>query len=289
VEAGGLFSGLDVYQDSNYDGVFDPRQDLKLTNVDGLNLDANGQLLVTMPINQPGVQVGAGSGMRYFVTGTALDNRCLASNDVVVTQVANAMTAVNQQTGYRMSSEYMRSIDVLSAPQETNKTRVVINEIMADNTGAFEDPDEPQEYPDWIELFNPSSAAVNLGGMYLSDDPADSQSYRIPDGVVIAPFGYLVFIADGEPEQGPLHTNFRLSKGGESVTLIDNAARAYRLLDQVEYDGLAANVSYGRFPNGSSTWKVLGAATPGSFNLDQPFVVQALVYAPIIANGSACR
>ena len=100
--------------------------------------------------------------------------------------------------------------------KKPRKLRVVINEIMADNTHTLEDPNEPQEYPDWIELYNPASVPVNLGGMFLSDDPADSQLYRIPDDVVIGANDYLVFIADGEPEQGPLHTNFRLSKGGES-------------------------------------------------------------------------
>jgi hypothetical protein len=199
------------------------------------------------------------------------------------------MTIVNQQTAYRMSGEYMRSIDVLGAPQETSQTPVVINEIMADNTHSLEDPNEPQEYPDWIELYNPAPVPVNLGGMFLSDDPADSQLYRIPDNVMIDANDYLVFAADGEPEQGPLHTNFRLSKGGETVTLIDRAERSFRLLDQVEYDGLAADATYGRLPNGSSTWQVLGAATPGSFNLDQPLIIQASVYAPIIANGTACR
>jgi hypothetical protein len=288
-EAAGLFNDLSVYQDSNYNGILDPGSDVQLASIENFNLDANGQLLVALPADIPGVQVGAGSGMRYFVTGSTANSRCLSGANVQVTQVANAMTVVNQQTGYRMSGEYMRSIDVLSTPQETSQTRVVINEIMADNTGAFEDPDEPLEYPDWIELYNPSAVAVNLGGMFLSDDPADSQLYRIPDSVVIGPFGYLVFIADGEPEQGPLHTNFRLGKGGEGVTLIDKAARSFRLLDQVEYDGLAADVSYGRSPNGSGAWRVLGAATPGSHNLDQPLVIQASVYAPIIANGTACR
>ena len=176
--------------------------------------------------------------MRYFVTGTTLSNRCLSSNKVQVSHVANAMTVANQQTGYRMSGEYMRSIDALGAPQETSQVRVVVNEIMADNTRTLEDPNEPQEYPDWIELYNPAPVPVNLGGMFLSDNPADSQLYRIPEDVVIGPNGYLVFIADGEPEQGPLHTNFSLSKGGEAVTLIDKAARSFRLLDQVEYDGL---------------------------------------------------
>jgi WD40 repeat protein len=287
-EAGALYSGLSVYQDSNFSGTFDP-QDVLLSSADSLNVDANGQLLVDLPSSQPGVLVGAGSGARYFVTAATLSNLCLTGNNVVVTHIANAMTVANQQTGYRMSGEYMRSIDVLGAPQDTTQTLVIINEIMADNTRTLEDPNEPVEFPDWIELYNPAPVPVNLGGMFLSDDPADSQSYRIPDGVVIGANSYLVFIADGEPEQGPLHTNFRLSKGGESVTLIDKAARSFRLLDQVEYDGLAADISYGRFPNSSGAWRVLGAATPGSFNLDQPLIIQAHAYAPIIANGTGCR
>ena len=86
-----------------------------------------------------------------------------------------------------------------------------------------------------------------------------------------------------------MHTNFRLSKGGESVTLIDKAARSFRLLDQVEYEGMAEDVSYGRYPNGEAAWQVLGAATPGSYNLNEPLVIRAWVYAPIISNGVTCR
>jgi hypothetical protein len=288
-EAAGLFSGLAVHYDSNLNGVFDPGGDVELATIDSLNLDANGQLYVTLPADQPAVRIEHGRGARYFVVGTTLSNRCLSSSDVQVTHIPNASTVVNQQTGYRMSGEHMRGPDALGAPQDATPMRVVINELMADNTSSFEDPDEPEEYPDWIELYNPAPVPVNLGGMFLSDDPDDAQRYRIPDGVVIGANDYLVFIADGEPEQGPLHTNFRLARGGEVVTLIDKAARSFRLLDQVEYGGLAANISYGRLPNGSGDWQVLGAATPGSFNLDQPLVIQSYAYAPIIANGTACR
>jgi hypothetical protein len=288
-EAGELFSGVAVHYDSNGNGLFDEAQDTLLADVDSLNLDSNGQILIPLPGDQPGSYTGPGGGTRYFVTGRTLSNRCLSGKDVQVTHLANAMTAVNAQTLYRMTGENMRSIDVLSTPQGENPIRIIINEIMADNTRTLVDPDEPQEYPDWIELYNPSSAAVNLGGMFLTDDPGDAQLFRIPDGVTIGPKGYLIFIADGEPEQGPLHTNFRLSKGGESVTLIDKAFRSFRLLDQVEYDGLEADTSFGRFPNGGSAWRTLGAVTPGSFNLNRPFIVRANVYAPIIANGSGCR
>ncbi len=261
-EAASLFSGLAVHQDSNFNGVYDPGVDAQLTSVDSLNLNGGGQLLIELPANQAAVTVGPGGSMRYFVTGTTLSNRCFASDTVQIAHIPNAMTVVNQATGYRMTGEYMRSIDVLGTPQESSQTPVVINEIMADNTHTLEDPNEPQEYPDWIELYNPASVPVNLGGMFLSDDPANSQLYRIPDDVIIAANDYLVFIADGEPEQGPLHTNFRLSKGGESVTLIDKADRSYRLVDQIEYDGLAADATYGRLPNGSSTWKRAGRRYP---------------------------
>ncbi len=288
-EASGLFSGLAVHQDSNFNGVYDQGVDTQLTSIDSLNLDAAGQLLIDLPPEQPAVRVGPGGSVRLFVTGTTLSNRCFSSDTVQISHIANAMTVVNQQTAYRMTGEYMRSIDALGSPQENSQTPLVINEIMADNTHTLEDPNEPEEYPDWIELYNPASVPINLGGMFLSDDPSNSQLYRIPAEVMIGANDYLLFIADGEPEQGPLHTNFRLSKGGESVTLIDKAERSYRLVDQIAYDGLAADASFGRLPNGSSTWKVLGAATPGSYNLDQPLVIQAHVYAPVVANGTACR
>lgn len=289
VEAAGLFTRLAIYQDSNYNGAFEPGQDTELASADNFILDGAGQLLLPLPADRPGVQIGVGGAMRYFVAGETRSGGCLTGGSVQIAHIANALTVLNQQTSYRTLGEGMRGIDSLGAPQDNNQIHVLINEIMADNTRSFEDPDEPEEYPDWIELYNPASYPVNLGGMYLSDDPANAQGYRIPDNITIGPKGYLVFVADEEPEQGPLHTNFRLSKGGESVTLIDKAARSFRLLDQVEYDGLATDVSYGRFPNGEANWQALGAATPGSYNLNEPLVIQAYVYAPVIANSITCR
>lgn len=288
-EAAGLFTRLAIYQDSDGNGLFDPSRDVELAGADSLILDGAGQLLIPLPAAQPGVLIGPGAAVRYFVAGETRSGGCLTGGSVQVAHIANALTVVNQQTNYRVPAEGMRGIDSLGAPQDNSQARVLINEIMADNLGAMEDPDEPQEYPDWIELYNPAVVAINLGGMYLSDDPANAQGYRIPDNVTIAAKGYLLFIADGEPEQGPLHTNFRLSKGGESVTLIDKASRSYRLLDQVEYEGMAENVSYGRYPNGEATWQLLGTATPSSYNLNEPLVIQAFVFAPIIANGANCR
>jgi hypothetical protein len=188
-----------------------------------------------------------------------------------------------------MRAEYMRSLDSISTPDAAARPTVLINELMADNAGSFEDPDEPLEYPDWIELYNPSPIPVNMAGMYLSDDPDQPQLFRIPDGVMLPAFGYLIFIADEEPEQGPLHTNFRLSKGGETIALYDTELRGSRLLDQVTFDGLGPDLTFGRFPNGGADWAALGANTPGGYNLNAPLIINETFYLPFVASSSGCR
>jgi len=44
---------------------------------------------------------------------------------------------------------------------------LVINELMADNTGSARDQDGDDD--DWIEIYNSGDSAVNIGGMYLTD------------------------------------------------------------------------------------------------------------------------
>lgn len=288
-QAASLFSRLYVYQDSDANGTFNATQDKLLTTVDMLNLDANGALLTTLPASDPAVQINVGGVSRYFLVADTLSGGCLSANSVQITHVSNSRTVMNSLTGYPMRAEYMRISDDGAVPDDRTAIDVVINELMADNTSTLEDPNEPLEYPDWIELRNGGSVPVSLGGMYLSDDPAQPQLYKIPDGVTIPARGYLVFIADGEPEQGPLHANFKLSRSGETVTLIDTQARAFRLLDQITYEGLGPDVAYGRYPDGSNTWRVLGVATPGAYNFNEPFVVSAYVYMPYTATGLACR
>ncbi len=48
--------------------------------------------------------------------------------------------------------------------------QVDLNEFMAGNFDFTEDPDEPGEYPDRIELHNPTGTPVDLSGIYLTDD-----------------------------------------------------------------------------------------------------------------------
>ncbi|MCP4195070.1 MAG: hypothetical protein GY768_31100, partial [Planctomycetaceae bacterium] len=124
-------------------------------------------------------------------------------------------------------------------------------------------------YPDWIELSNPQDAPVPLDGLYLTDDTQQLQKWQFPDGVSIPAGGYLVVFASGEnirdtsrDERGYLHTNFRLSSGGEflAVTSSDGVVHSY----SPTYPQQATDVSYGIDQDGQPHY--FAASSPGSAN-----------------------
>lgn len=60
---------------------------------------------------------------------------------------------------------------------------LVINEFMADNKTTLEDPCDPGQYADWIELYNASDEIVTLNGLYLTDDANDPTKWQIAPAV----------------------------------------------------------------------------------------------------------
>jgi hypothetical protein len=123
------------------------------------------------------------------------------------------------------------------------------------------------EFDDWFEIYNPGANAINLAGMYVSDDPADPFKYKIPNTsasqTTIQPNSYLVFWADEQGAQGARHTNFKLAAAGESVGLyyIDG-----RKIDEKTFPAVPENKSYGRTINGGNTWNILNTVTQGASN-----------------------
>jgi hypothetical protein len=176
-----------------------------------------------------------------------------------------------------------------------------INEFMADNATTVQDPDEAGEYPDWVELYNPGPFAVDLGGMYLTDDLTKPTLSPIPTGVSIDAGETLVFWADGEPGQGPLHANFKLSKGGEAIGLFDTAEFNHAAIDAIVFAAQTTDVSEGRWPDGAGCRSFFDAPTPGVSNgllfdgepdgdidLDDLSALTACLGGPSIDAGAGC-
>jgi hypothetical protein len=141
-----------------------------------------------------------------------------------------------------------------------------INEFMADNETTIQDPDEIGEYPDWVELYNPGPFAVDLGGMHLTDDLDEPTQWPIPAGVSIGAGETLIFWADGDTGQGPLHASFKLSKSGEEIGLFDTAEFAYAAIDTVAFGSQTTDVSEGRLADGAGCWVICDVPTPGASN-----------------------
>jgi hypothetical protein len=76
------------------------------------------------------------------------------------------------------------------------KGQVVINELCPSNNTIL--ADEDGDYPDWIELYNTSASAYNLGGHWISDNVNDPDKWIFPAGTLIQPNGFLTIFASGK-------------------------------------------------------------------------------------------
>ena len=142
---------------------------------------------------------------------------------------------------------------------------VVINELMADNDNILADPQG--DYDDWLELYNPASNAVSLTGMYLSDKEDEPTKWTFPENIEIPANGYvIVWLDEDEDDPEGLHANFKLSKSGETVMLVDTDAQGNQVLDSVTFEAQETDSALGRLPNGTGDFQVV-QATPGAQNM----------------------
>jgi hypothetical protein len=136
---------------------------------------------------------------------------------------------------------------------------VVFNELVSSNSQSL--LDEDGDSPDWIELYNPGSSALDLSGYWLSDDKAQLLKWTFPS-IDLPSHGFLVVFASGK-DRDHRHTNFKISSGGETLFLSNPGGI---LVDSVDLPALPSDVSYGRQPDGGVNWFYFLTPTPGSVN-----------------------
>lgn len=123
---------------------------------------------------------------------------------------------------------------------------IVINEFLPNPLG---DDILPMPNGEWVELYNRSdSVTYDLTSWYLTDSDS-SHRLDIPDGTVIAPYGFVVIYRNGD-------SDFELNEDVDHVQLYDGEGN---LIDQYIYDStlgdiVLENKSFARFPDGSDTW-----------------------------------
>ncbi len=148
--------------------------------------------------------------------------------------------------------------------QDGALARVLIHEVLALNASAVE---HDGLFPDVIELLNDSAAAVDLGGMSITDDPEEPGKHVFAAGTTIPAGGLLCVYAADPPAAGAtgVYVGFQLDGDGEGVWLYDAAGE---LVDAVEFGTQVPDLSIGRV--GRDRHWALTVPTPASDNLPQP-------------------
>jgi hypothetical protein len=159
-------------------------------------------------------------------------------------------------------------LGVLGLCTFTAQANPVISEFMASNSRTLADDDGA--FSDWIEIHNPTGAALDLTGWYLTDSAGNPTKWKFPQ-VVIPAGGYLVVFASGKDRTASataLHTNFALSAGGEYLALVQPDGTTIAHEYAPTFPAQTADVSYGvvTSANGTSLLSFLAAPSPGTAN-----------------------
>lgn len=138
----------------------------------------------------------------------------------------------------------------LKEPSVVNTdSSIFLNELVS--TGA----------PDYTELYNSSDESVDLSSYVISDGGAD---YTIPEGTTIDAKGYLVLLCDDGDmvDEKGIHTNFKISSGGELIKIVDADGS---LIDQIDLPPMSKGTAYGRTTDGGEVWGLI-VPSPGRAN-----------------------
>jgi hypothetical protein len=232
-----------------------PGQTLRITN-NASDVDLPAQSL-TFSLD-PGFPAGAAiNPVTGVFTWTPLPYQAASTNTITVRVTDNGSPNQSDTESFFVA--------VLGA-----LPKVSINEWLASNVTTLSDPADGV-FEDWIELFNAETNVVDLSGYYLMDaaPPLQTNHWRLPAGTLIPPQGYLLVWADNQTNQAGLHAGFRLSSGGETITL---GTPDRRVLDSVGFYQQTNDVSGGRWPDGAAAIVSMARPTPLAPNFCPPII-----------------
>ncbi|MBR5326547.1 MAG: CotH kinase family protein [Prevotella sp.] len=231
-------------------------------------------------VNRQSVTLKADTeGARLFVNDTEVPYADFNGHLFAPVKLKAQAPAGYQFAGWKKGSETISTNTVIDLPTGNNLNLtatftkaaesvnpVRINEVSAAN-GIF--VNDYWKRDDWVELYNTTDAAIDVEGMYLSDDLEDPMKYQITKGetqttTVIPAHGHLVIWCDKESPKSQLHASFKLASEGGDMLL---TAKDESWNDQFTYPTLNSDQSAGRWPDGNNDVFVMNVPTIASPNL----------------------
>ncbi|MEX2142608.1 MAG: lamin tail domain-containing protein [Pirellulales bacterium] len=202
--------------------------------------------------------------------------------------IVNPSGDPNDPDNWRSSTEYGGSPGSAGLAAVSS---IVVNEVLTHTDSPLTDA---------VELYNPTEAAINIGGWYLSDGNqpagvsdglAEYKKFRIPHGTIIQPGAYLVFDEDDFNPNPDVHPSFSFNSAeGDDVYLVQadpNTGKLLNFIDNVDFGAAVNGESFGRWFNGTGDLYPMQSRTLGAANSGPrigPVIISELMYNPQSGN-----
>ena len=177
------------------------------------------------------------------------------------------ITGTGQRSAHNFISSFPPTLEIKAEIQVPTDpiSGLLINEVAPNGTDFS---DENGKFGDWIEIYNTNNFPVSLGGLYFTDDIDNLSKWQIGAIQNIPPNGYATIRADGNPERGGFHTNFKLKEEGEKLLLVQGLNNEFVIIDSTTYQAVPFKASTGRSSDGANDWVIFGAPTPLAPNMN---------------------
>ena len=178
--------------------------------------------------------------------------------------------------------KYLIFLSLVGLSVSSTAQTLKINELMQSNVECI--MDDIKEFPDsWVELYNPTDAAINLKDYKISNKNKVKKAWQLPDQQVPAG-GYVIIYCDKEgKEDNRLHADFRL-ESGKGCTLYLFKGKDAEPVDSLPADMKkmpAPDVAFGRETDGADKWGYQVTPPPGKANTGEICDAKHILGAPV--------
>ena len=185
---------------------------------------------------------------------------------------------------FHIISLLMLSLPTFVLAQEEADTTLVINEVQVANLDQY--LDNANCYGSWVEFYNPSSVAIALKGMYLSDGVNETRLLS-SHGTVPARGFKTVWFGHYQTEgnygnSSRLQIPYKLETEGGTISLLNTDKT---VASSVTYPPSVPRCSWARVKDGAEEWGTTGEPTPNATNATSQFSEERL-NAPIVDTDS---
>ena len=154
---------------------------------------------------------------------------------------------------------------------------LIINEIQSANIDMYVDPSF--NYGAWVELYNPTSKAVSLNGLYISDDATNLTKHKLGNVGTLPAKGYHVLWFDHYSHiYAPTQIDFKLDYDGGTIYISTSDGE---VIASQDFPMAVPRTSYARTTDGTGEWERTAEPTPGKSNTTSTFTAERLE-APVV-------